>query len=126
MKVAITLAPAAFSPGVSCAVPDPIFLPISPTLGSVATLCILPDSFLPLPSSSFLLPIEPLPPPAFQEYAQLVRLLGNGRAECYCFDGTTRLGHVRGKMRKKVRHSVAGQPQTLWDVEPSVSSLKGR
>ena len=22
--------------------------------------------------------------------------------ECYCFDGVTRLGHIRGKMRKKV------------------------
>ena len=38
-----------------------------------------------------------------QEYAQVVRMLGNGRCECYCFDGQTRLGHIRGKMRKKVR-----------------------
>ena len=37
-----------------------------------------------------------------QEYAQVVRMLGNGRCECYCFDGKTRLGHIRGKMRKKV------------------------
>lgn len=29
-------------------------------------------------------------------------MLGNGRAECYCYDGVTRLGHIRGKMRKKV------------------------
>ena len=36
-----------------------------------------------------------------QEYAQVVRMLGNGRCECYCFDGQTRLGHIRGKMRKK-------------------------
>lgn len=28
--------------------------------------------------------------------------MGNGRAECYCYDGVTRLGHIRGKMRKKV------------------------
>ena len=33
---------------------------------------------------------------------QVVRMLGNGRCECYCFDGVTRLGHIRGKMRKKV------------------------
>eukprot|EP00904_Undaria_pinnatifida_P002292 jgi/Undpi1/12063/HiC_scaffold_4.g01761.m1 len=46
---------------------------------------------------------------AGQEYAQasnlhvhVVRMLGNGRAECYCYDGVTRLGHIRGKMRKKV------------------------
>ena len=56
-----------------------------------------------------------------QEYSQVVRMLGNGRCECYCFDGVTRLGHIRyvsqrtdlherlsmmlfhrGKMRKKV------------------------
>jgi translation initiation factor 1A len=37
-----------------------------------------------------------------QEYAQVVRMLGNGRCECFCFDGVTRLGHIRGKMRKKV------------------------
>lgn len=37
-----------------------------------------------------------------QEYAQVVRMLGNGRAECFCYDGVTRLGHIRGKMRKKV------------------------
>ena len=37
-----------------------------------------------------------------QEYAQVVKMLGNGRCECFCFDGVTRLGHIRGKMRKKV------------------------
>jgi len=30
------------------------------------------------------------------------RIIGNGRCECYCYDGITRLGHIRGKMRKKV------------------------
>lgn len=29
-------------------------------------------------------------------------MLGNGRCEIYCFDGSKRLGHIRGKMRKKV------------------------
>ena len=38
----------------------------------------------------------------YTEYAQVVRMLGNGRLEAYCFDGVTRLGHIRGKMRKKV------------------------
>ncbi|ETV79772.1 eukaryotic translation initiation factor 1A, Y-chromosomal [Aphanomyces astaci] len=37
-----------------------------------------------------------------QEYAQVLRMLGNGRLEAYCYDGVTRLGHIRGKMRKKV------------------------
>lgn len=37
-----------------------------------------------------------------QEYAQVVRMLGNGRLEANCFDGKTRLAHIRGKMRKKM------------------------
>ena len=37
-----------------------------------------------------------------QEYAQVVRMLGNGRLEALCFDGEKRLAHIRGKMRKKV------------------------
>jgi hypothetical protein len=38
-----------------------------------------------------------------QEYAQVLRMLGNGRLEAQCIDGTKRLCHIRGKMRKKVR-----------------------
>merc|ERR1711939_1206542 len=37
-----------------------------------------------------------------QEYAQVVKMLGNGRLEAPCFDGAKRLGHIRGKLRKKV------------------------
>mmetsp|Transcript_9342 Transcript_9342/g.16094 ORF Transcript_9342/g.16094 Transcript_9342/m.16094 type:complete len:139 (+) Transcript_9342:62-478(+) len=37
-----------------------------------------------------------------QEYAQVLRMLGNGRLEAVCFDGTKRLCHIRGKLRKKV------------------------
>jgi len=37
-----------------------------------------------------------------QEYAQALRMLGNGRLEAYCFDGVKRLCHIRGQMRKKV------------------------
>merc|ERR1711967_136168 len=37
-----------------------------------------------------------------QEYAQVVKMLGNGRLEALCFDGAKRLGHIRGKLRKKV------------------------
>lgn len=37
-----------------------------------------------------------------QEYAQIQKMLGSGRVECLCFDGEERLGHIRGKMRKKV------------------------
>jgi len=37
-----------------------------------------------------------------QEYAQVLRMLGNGRLEAQCFDGEKRLCHIRGKLRKKV------------------------
>jgi translation initiation factor 1A len=37
-----------------------------------------------------------------QEYAQVVKILGNCRVEAFCFDGATRIAHVRGKFRKKV------------------------
>mmetsp|Transcript_8553 Transcript_8553/g.15159 ORF Transcript_8553/g.15159 Transcript_8553/m.15159 type:complete len:143 (+) Transcript_8553:224-652(+) len=37
-----------------------------------------------------------------QEYAQILKMLGNGRCEAYCFDGEKRLCHIRGKLRKKV------------------------
>lgn len=37
-----------------------------------------------------------------QEYAQVLRMLGNGRLEAMCIDGVKRLCHIRGKMRKKV------------------------
>src|SRR3984957_8388537 len=38
-----------------------------------------------------------------QEYAQVTKMLGNGRLEAQCFDGEKRLAHIRGKMRKKAR-----------------------
>ena len=37
-----------------------------------------------------------------QEYAQVLRMLGNGRLEAQCIEGVKRLCHIRGKMRKKV------------------------
>ncbi|GAO51463.1 hypothetical protein G7K_5563-t1 [Saitoella complicata NRRL Y-17804] len=37
-----------------------------------------------------------------QEYAQVTKMLGNGRLEAMCFDGERRLAHIRGKLRKKV------------------------
>ncbi|CAB3224596.1 unnamed protein product [Arctia plantaginis] len=37
-----------------------------------------------------------------QEYAQVTKMLGNGRLEAMCFDGIKRLCHIRGKLRKKV------------------------
>nr|ACO10188.1 Eukaryotic translation initiation factor 1A, X-chromosomal [Caligus rogercresseyi] len=37
-----------------------------------------------------------------QEYAQVTKMLGNGRLGAMCFDGVERLCHIRGKLRKKV------------------------
>jgi translation initiation factor 1A len=37
-----------------------------------------------------------------QEYAQVLKMLGNNRLEAYCFDGQKRLCHIRGKMRRRV------------------------
>ena len=36
-----------------------------------------------------------------QEYAQVNKLLGNCRLEANCFDGKTRLCHIRGMLTKK-------------------------
>jgi translation initiation factor 1A len=40
--------------------------------------------------------------PCGLEYAQVTKMLGNGRLEAQCFDGEKRLAHIRGKLRKKV------------------------
>lgn len=40
--------------------------------------------------------------PSLSEYAQVIKMLGNGRLEALCFDGVKRLCHIRGKLRKKV------------------------
>ncbi len=45
-------------------------------------------------------------PPA-AEYAQVLRMLGNGRLEAHCMDGVKRLCHIRGKMRKKASQGKA-------------------
>lgn len=36
-----------------------------------------------------------------QEYAQITKMLGNGRVEASCFDGIKRMAHIRGKLRKR-------------------------
>jgi len=39
---------------------------------------------------------------AGQEYGQVLKMLGNGRCDVQCMDGTKRLCHICGKMRKRV------------------------
>ena len=46
------------------------------------------------------------------EYAQVLRMLGNGRLEAMCIDGVKRLCHIRGKMRKKVWVNTVSGPKT--------------
>lgn len=53
------------------------------------------------------------------EYAQVIKMLGNGRLEAMCFDGVKRLCHIRGKLRKKVRFTFQAKCRfsvfiTLW------------
>lgn len=59
--------------------------------------------------------------PSAAEYAQVLRMLGNGRLEAHCMDGVKRLCHIRGKMRKKVR-LPAGQPPTAVALFAGVGS----
>ena len=35
-------------------------------------------------------------------------MLGSGHMEVQCFDGEKRIAHIRGKMRKKVKHCGYG------------------
>ena len=37
-----------------------------------------------------------------QEYAQVVRMLGDGRVALRCYDGVARTGLIRGTMRRRV------------------------
>ena len=36
------------------------------------------------------------------EYAQVAKLFGDCRVELKCFDGETRIGHIRGKFRNRM------------------------
>ncbi len=37
-----------------------------------------------------------------QEYGQVLRMLGNGRIEAFCFDGVKRMCTIRGSMKNRV------------------------
>ena len=37
-----------------------------------------------------------------QEYAQVLKMCGDGRCKCFCFDGKERMCIIRGNMRRKV------------------------
>ena len=50
------------------------------------------------------------------EYAQVLRMLGNGRLEAMCIDGIKRLCHIRGKMRKKVWVNTVRRRQGVMQI----------
>lgn len=39
---------------------------------------------------------------SFQEYAQVQKMLGDGRVQLSCYDGVPRLGLIRGTMKRRV------------------------
>ena len=58
------------------------------------------------------------------EYAQVTRMLGNGRLEAFCFDGVNRLCHIRGKLRKRVWIGVVRATQAPRRLCFPMSSLR--
>lgn len=55
------------------------------------------------------------------EYAQVTKMLGNGRLEALCFDGEKRLAHIRGKLRKKVcAHPLFANMTILMYISPGL------
>lgn len=62
-----------------------------------------------------------------QEYAIVERLLGNGRVEVYCEDGTLKVVRIRGSMRKfKAKVIIENGDLVIiapWDFEPSKGDL---
>uniref|UniRef100_A0A673NHW7 Eukaryotic translation initiation factor 4C n=1 Tax=Sinocyclocheilus rhinocerous TaxID=307959 RepID=A0A673NHW7_9TELE len=55
-----------------------------------------------------------------QEYAQVIKMLGNGRLEAMCFDGVKRLCHIRGKLRKKLISDILNSEMSYQDNKADV------
>lgn len=51
-------------------------------------------------------------------------MLGNGRLEAMCFDGTKRLAHIRGKLRKKVRFVSVKSSSVAEDADECAPRLR--
>ena len=43
-----------------------------------------------------------------QSYAKILKLLGNSRARCYCYDGVERLGVIRKRMKRRRQYVNEG------------------
>jgi initiation factor 1A len=44
------------------------------------------------------------------EYAQVTKMLGGGRVSLQCYDGVTRMGLIRGTMRRRVWINTVSPP----------------
>uniref|UniRef100_A0A672PAH0 Eukaryotic translation initiation factor 4C n=1 Tax=Sinocyclocheilus grahami TaxID=75366 RepID=A0A672PAH0_SINGR len=58
--------------------------------------------------------------PKNKEYAQVIKMLGNGRLEAMCFDGVKRLCHIRGKLRKKLISDILNSEMSYQDNKADV------
>lgn len=58
-----------------------------------------------------------------QEYAQVIKMLGNGRLEAFCFDGISRLAHIRGKLRKKACNEAGFTESYCFSMRYFLDSL---
>ncbi|KAL0217243.1 hypothetical protein RCL1_007726 [Eukaryota sp. TZLM3-RCL] len=61
-----------------------------------------------------------------QEYAQVMRVLGNARVEAQCFDGKRRLCHVRGKLRRCAMRVSDIILVSLRDYQDSKADIIGK
>ena len=66
-----------------------------------------------------------------EEYAQVIKILGDGRFECNCADGVKRIAHVRGKMRKRLafllhRAILVGVKRSEMNPEKALSGITGQ
>ena len=59
-------------------------------------------------------------------YAQVLKMLGNGRLEAHCFmDDKKRMGIIRGKMRKKVWVAVVSDGVSAFRVRTAAQHAGG-
>lgn len=61
-----------------------------------------------------------------QEYGKVIKKLGNGRFEIFCFDGETRLCRIRGSLRRRCKIEEEDIVLiALRDFQPSKADIIG-
>jgi translation initiation factor 1A len=59
-----------------------------------------------------------------EEYGQVIKVKGNGRFDVMCCDGLTRIGILRGKLRKRQWiHNMDMVLVSLWEFEDDKCSI---